>query len=119
MYRTLRGIDQVKLVIVDLDDTLWRGVIAEEGDISDETIEGWPMGLIEALQFLKKRGVLLAIISKNDEARIEGLWDRIMRGRLRLEDFVVRRINWRSKADNFGGDPRRGESARSERRLRR
>jgi len=101
MYRTVRGVDQVKLVIVDLDDTLWRGIVAEEGDISDETIEGWPMGLIEALQFLKKRGVLLGIISKNDEARIEGLWDRIMGGRLRLDDFVVHRINWRSKADNL------------------
>ena len=94
-------VDQVKLVIVDLDDTLWRGIVAEEGDISDETIEGWPMGVIEALQFLKKRGVLLGIISKNDESKIEALWDTIMRGRLGLDDFVVRRINWKSKADNL------------------
>ena len=101
MNRTVRGIDQVKLVIVDLDDTLWRGMVAEEGDISDETIEGWPMGVIEALQFLKKRGVLLGIISKNDESKIEALWDSIMRGRLGLDDFVVRRINWKSKADNL------------------
>jgi len=101
LSRTVRGIDQVKLVIVDLDDTLWRGIVAEEVDISEEIIEGWPMGVIEALQFLKKRGVLLGIISKNDESKIEALWDSIMRGRLGLDDFVVRRINWKSKADNL------------------
>ena len=101
MYRTVRGVDQVKLVIVDLDDTLWRGIVAERGDISDETIEGWPLGVIEALQFLKKRGVLLGIISKNDDSKIEELWDSIMRGRLRLDDFVVRKVNWESKADNL------------------
>ena len=101
MYRTVRGVDQVKLVIVDLDDTLWRGIVAEEEDVSEDTIEGWPMGVIEALQFLKKRGVLLGIISKNDESRIEALWDTIFRGRLRLDDFVVRKINWKAKADNL------------------
>jgi FkbH-like protein len=101
MFRTVQQADQVKLVIVDLDDTLWRGIIAEEGDRSDDTIEGWPMGIIEALQFLRKRGVLLGIISKNDESRIEALWDGIFRGRLRLDEFVVRKINWRPKAENL------------------
>ena len=101
MYRTVRGVDQVKLVIVDLDDTLWRGIVAEEDDVSEDTIEGWPMGVIEALQFMKKRGVLLGIISKNDESRIEALWDTIFRGRLRLDDFVVRKMNWKAKADNL------------------
>ena len=101
MFRTVRQSDQVKLVIVDLDDTLWRGIIAEEGDTSADTIEGWPIGVIEALQFLKKRGVLLGVISKNDESRVEAQWDGIFRGRLRLEDFVVRKINWRPKAENL------------------
>lgn len=100
MFRTLQQTDQVKLVVVDLDDTLWRGVVAEGGR-SDETIEGWPMGIIEALQFLKKRGILLGIVSKNDEATIEALWEGIFGGRLRLDDFVVRKINWRPKADNL------------------
>src|SRR6202011_3556979 len=49
----------------------------------------------------KKRGVLLGVISKNDESRIVAVWDTIFRGRLRLDDFAVRKINWRAKADNF------------------
>jgi FkbH-like protein len=100
MRRTVRQLDQVKLVAVDLDDTLWRG-IAAEGEGGDDPIEGWPLGIIEALHFLKKRGVLLAIVSKNDEARIAQLWDQIMRGRMSLDDFAVRRINWRPKAENL------------------
>jgi FkbH-like protein len=100
MLRTLRQVDPVKLVAVDLDDTLWRGVAAEGGEEKSE-VEGWPLGIIEALQFLKRRGVLLAIVSKNDEARIRQLWDEIMLGRLSLDDFAIRRINWRPKAENL------------------
>ncbi|HXA32245.1 MAG TPA: HAD-IIIC family phosphatase [Acidimicrobiales bacterium] len=101
MERTVRQVDQVKLVIVDLDDTLWRGVVAELDDVSDTTIEGWPMGVIESLQILKKRGVLLAIASRNDQATIERLWSTIFRGRIELDDFVSRKINWRQKVDNL------------------
>jgi FkbH-like protein len=98
MYRTVRSIDIVKLVIIDLDDTLWRGVAAESGT---SNIEGWPLGFIEALSFLKKRGVLLAIVSKNDESRILEIWNDILGDRLSLSDFAVCYINWSSKVDNI------------------
>jgi FkbH-like protein len=101
MYRTVRQVDQVKLVIVDLDDTLWRGVAADAPHIDQDMIEGWPIGVMEALRFLKKRGVLLAITSKNDETRITELWDRLTGGRLHIADFAVRKINWRSKTENI------------------
>lgn len=100
MYKTVRQIDQVKLVILDLDDTLWRGIVAEDGIGNPALLEGWPVGLAEALSFLKRRGILLAIVSKNDESRILGLWDEIFGGLLTLEDFAVRRINWHSKVEN-------------------
>jgi FkbH-like protein len=102
LFRTVRQIDAVKLVVVDLDDTLWRGVAAEAEEPSPDAVEGWPLGLIEALLFLKRRGVLLAIVSKNDEARVTAFWDRIMQGRLSLSDFAARRIDWAPKADNIG-----------------
>ena len=99
LYRSARQVDQVKLVVVDLDDTLWRGVVAEEAE--PRTSEGWPLGLAETLIYLKERGVLLAIASKNDEARIEGLWNDIFCGRLLLADFAVRKINWAAKVENM------------------
>ena len=99
MHRTLRRLDTVKLVVVDLDDTLWRGVAAE-GTLG--VLEGWPMGFMETLLFLKKRGLLLAIVSKNDEGFIRSNWDQIVQGLIALTDFAVYKINFRSKVENLG-----------------
>lgn len=101
MFDTLRRRDAVKMVCVDLDDTLWRGVIAELGPLVGATLEGWPLGIVEALAYLKKRGVILAIISKNSEETITGLWDHLFRGRLALSDFAIRKINWSPKVESI------------------
>ncbi len=98
MHRTLQQRDPVKLVAVDLDDTLWRGVAAE-GTLG--VLEGWPMGFIETLLILKKRGVLLAIVSKNDEPFIRANWNQIVQGQIALTDFAVQKINFRPKAENL------------------
>jgi FkbH-like protein len=98
MHRTLRRLDTVKLVVVDLDDTLWRGVAAE-GTLG--VLEGWPMGFIETLLFLKKRGLLLAIVSKNDESFIRSNWNQIVQGLIALTDFAACKINFRSKVENL------------------
>jgi FkbH-like protein len=101
MHRTLHQIDSVKLVVIDLDDTLWRGVIADNPDIGHHMLEGWPLGIVEALNYVAKRGVLLAIISKNDEDHIRAIWHDIFRNRLRLSDFCAVHINWRPKTENM------------------
>lgn len=99
--RSLRQIDSIKLVIFDLDDTLWRGVAAERDRIVSELFEGWPLGILEAATYLWKRGIMLAIVSKNDEAKAEAIWNQIYAGILSLDKFVVRKINWRPKAENI------------------
>jgi FkbH-like protein len=101
MYRTIRQADMVKLVLIDLDDTLWRGVMAEAEEGAVSVREGWPFGFVEALLFLKKRGVLLGVVSKNDEDKALAIWRRIWGNVLVPEDFAVRKINWRPKADNI------------------
>jgi len=98
MYRTVGQRDLVKLVVVDLDDTLWRGVAAD-GTLG--ILEGWPMGFMETLLLLKKRGILLAIVSKNDERFILANWDSIVQGQIALADFAVFKINFRSKVENL------------------
>jgi len=100
-YRTLLQLDQVKLIAIDLDDTLWRGVVAEEGFGAKPPKDAWPVGFAEALLNFKKRGGLLAIISKNDEAKIISLWDQIYEGFIHLDDFAIRKINWRPKTENM------------------
>lgn len=103
IYRTVQQQDQVKLVIMDLDDSLWRGVAAEGAFEQYQTavFEGWPAGVMEALMTLKQRGVLLAIASKNNETRVGELWKVMTGNRIRMEDFAARRINWQPKAQNI------------------
>ena len=93
--------DAVKLVIFDLDDTLWRGVAAETDDPGPEIIEGWPLGILEAASYLWRRGILLAIVSKNDEATARAIWKKAYRGRFPMENFAAVKINWAPKAENI------------------
>ena len=105
--------DARKCVIVDLDGVLWPGVLAETGapfawsaEVSSPfSFIGLYFGLHEALLCLKRRGILLACVSKNDEQTVRSLWtypahyprDRL----LTLDDFVTYRINWDDKAQNI------------------
>jgi len=107
------GIGRKKCVIVDLDGTLWPGVLAETGAPFAWTPEisgpyshiGLWFGLHEALLALKRRGILLACVSKNDEATVRELWtypDSYPRDRLLTpDDFVTWRVNWTDKVENI------------------
>jgi len=110
---TVMGIGRKKCVILDLDGTLWPGVLAETGSPfawSPEISGGFSFiglyfGLHEALKCLKRRGIVLACVSKNDEATVRELWkypehypvDRL----LTPDDFVSWRINWDDKVGNI------------------
>jgi FkbH-like protein len=96
MYRSVAQVDMVKMVLVDLDDTLWRGLLVETGSTD---IEGWPLGFVEALAYLKQRGMILGIVSKNTEERIIELWP--YQHVFPLSNFAVKRINWNPKPDNI------------------
>jgi predicted enzyme involved in methoxymalonyl-ACP biosynthesis len=112
LVRTVRQIDQVKLVIFDLDNTLWRGLIGDHY-VSDEGKPypyGWPEGVAEAIHHLRARGILVALCSKNDAALVEARWERAHPfGWLRLDDFVERKINWQQghqhRRDHGQGQP--------------
>ena len=102
MFRTLRQVDAVKLVIFDIDDTLWRGIGAERGDGIAGEQAGWPTGIAEAIGYLKRRGILLAIVSKNTNEVVERIWPLHWHENvLSLSDFAVRKINWEPKATNI------------------
>jgi FkbH-like protein len=110
---TALGIGRKKCIILDLDGTLWPGVLAETGSPFAWTPEisgafsyiGLYFGLHEALLCLKKRGIVLACVSKNDEATVRELWkypDNYPQDRLLTPDDVVTwRVNWNDKVDNI------------------
>jgi FkbH-like protein len=95
----------IKCVVVDLDNTLWGGIIGDDG------LEGIRLGhgdegeafvlFQQYLLELKKRGILLAVCSKNDpeNARLPFLKHPEMV--LREEDFAVFVANWEDKPGNI------------------
>lgn len=95
-----------RLVVVDLDNTLWGGVVGETGweglrlGGHDHIGEAY-VGFQNALKALSRKGVQLAIASKNDEAvaleAIDGHPEMV----LRRSDFAAWRINWQDKAQNI------------------
>jgi FkbH-like protein len=107
------GLGAKKCVIVDLDGVLWPGVLAETGspfawapDVSStNSYVGLYFGIHEALLALRQRGILLACVSKNDEATVRALWrypEHYPRHRLLTpEHFVTWRVNWADKAANI------------------
>jgi FkbH-like protein len=94
-----------KLVVLDLDDTLWGGIV---GDLGWENLRlGGHDPLGEAfvefqreLERLTRRGVLLAIASKNDEQIALEAIDKHPEMVLRREHFAGWRIDWQDKAHN-------------------
>jgi FkbH-like protein len=99
--KILRGTDRVKIIIVDLDDTLWRGIAAESQVEGWARTEGWPLGFAEALLYFKRRGGLLAICSKNDHNETVKRFEAIWGDRLQISDFVCVKINWEPKSENI------------------
>lgn len=92
---------KIKVVIFDLDGTLWRGVLADTDDIDPQRVaEGWPLGILDAASFLKKRGILLAIASKNDPDFVKKSWEKIYGKKFSLTNFSSIKVGWRSKVDS-------------------
>ena len=95
-----------KCLVLDLDNTLWGGVIGEEGP---EGIEIGPGGAAaeafldfqRAIAMLKSRGIMLAINSKNNEEDVREVFRLRSDMPLKMEDFSALRINWQNKHDNL------------------
>jgi FkbH-like protein len=104
----LRGIGggSKKLIVLDLDDTLWGGVVGDVGwegvrlGGHDHIGEAY-VDFQRALKSLTRRGVLLGIVSKNEEAvALEAITSHPEMV-LRPEDFAGWKINWQDKAQNI------------------
>jgi FkbH-like protein len=103
LHRVVLQADQVKIVIFDLDNTLWRGQIAEHYEIGREwpAFESWPLGIWEAVHYLRRRGIVVSVCSRNDENVVRERWSRAVRlPWISLDDFIAPKINWNLKSEN-------------------
>lgn len=101
LYRAPR-----KVLCTDLDNTLWGGVLGEEGPDGIVTGSAFPGNCyLEYQKYLKQlssRGILLAIVSKNNDTDVrEAFQLRAADLALNLDDFVATKINWNEKSNSI------------------
>lgn len=85
-----------KVLALDFDNVLWKGVIGEDGLDGIRPYEDFQRGIRD----LRARGVLLVGLSRNTAADVEPIWDD-PRQVLKKDDFVDLRIDWNEKAANL------------------
>ena len=100
-----RAMSSKKCLVLDLDNTLWGGILGEDGPNGIEIGPDYPGNMFANFQReilrLYDRGALLAICSKNDESDVADVFQQHPDMVLRSEHFVAKKINWRNKADNL------------------
>jgi FkbH-like protein len=94
-----------KAIAVDLDNTLWGGVIGEDGLAGIQVGPEYPGAAYQALQQalldLTARGILLAIASKNNPQEAMEALGAHPGMLLRPEHFAAMRINWKEKSESL------------------
>jgi len=95
-----------KVLVLDLDNTLWGGVVADDGlegiELGDTSPRGEAFKTFQKyIGSLKQRGVLLAVCSKNDHVKAAEVFEKHPEMVLRLEDLVSFKANWEPKSDNL------------------
>ncbi|HEX9102000.1 MAG TPA: HAD-IIIC family phosphatase [Polyangia bacterium] len=97
-WTILTGDRRIKLVVTDLDNTLWAGVVGEGAVAPNPRPHPFP-AIHETLRTLKQRGVLLASCSKNNRDDTLAFWRGIEAepGVLAVDDFALHSIDWDPK----------------------
>jgi FkbH-like protein len=95
-----------KCLVLDLDNTLWGGVIGDDGIEGITLGQGSPLGeaytaFQEYARELSRRGVILAVCSKNDEANALEPFEKHPEMVLKRGDIASFVANWSNKADNI------------------
>ncbi|MHB0936106.1 MAG: HAD-IIIC family phosphatase [Armatimonadota bacterium] len=104
-YPVLLKCPQVKCLVLDADNTLWGGIIGEDGMEGIQLGPDYPGSTYLAFQrrllALQGRGLLLALCSKNNAADVLEVLRHHPHQLLREEHFAAMRVNWEPKPGNL------------------
>ena len=94
-----------KVIAIDCDNTLWGEVVGEAGfdgiQIGSDG-HGRSFQLFQkALKRLKERGLLLAVVSRNEEQDVREVFEKHPGMVLRADDIAAWRVNWKRKSENL------------------
>lgn len=94
-----------KVLALDCDGTLWGGIIGEDGIGGIEIGQSFPGSAFREFQLVARRlqreGILLAIVSKNNAADVDEVFDNHDEMILSRSDIAAWRVNWEPKPDNL------------------
>lgn len=95
-----------KCLILDLDNTIWGGVVGDDGWENIQVGHGLGIGKAftefqEWVKKLKNRGIIVCVCSKNDEEKAKEPFEKNPEMILKLDDISVFLANWENKADNI------------------
>lgn len=102
VVRALHAVNRepYKVIVLDCDNTLWRGVVGEDGVdglvISEPYVE-----LQRAMKEASQQGLLLCLCSKNAEQDVQRVFDQRADMIITRDDIVAQRVNWRPKSANI------------------
>ena len=104
LYESVNGLI-VKCIVVDLDNTIWGGIVSEDG-IGELLLSGSGEGRAFHyfqlwLKSMKESGLMLAICSKNDHKLVFQVFKEREDMVLKWEDFSAYEINWDNKAQGI------------------
>jgi FkbH-like protein len=96
---------RAKVVVVDADNTLWGGVIGEDGINGIALGPDYPgrvyVDFQKKLLCLQQRGFILALCSKNNPEDVNEVFQNHPHQLLKHENFAAQRVNWLPKPDNI------------------
>lgn len=107
ILQLLNAINSVskKCLVLDLDNTLWGGVVGEDGlegiQLCKDGIGETFLKFQKAICAIKDKGVLLALCSKNNLEDAKAVFDKHPFSQLTWDDFVATQVNWESKDQNI------------------
>ena len=94
-----------KVLAVDLDNTIWGGVVGEDGVQDLQINDDYPGSIYLQIQrlilSLKHTGVIIVAISKNNLSDVELAFEHHKNMPINLEDFTSIRANWKEKHENL------------------
>jgi len=94
-----------KCLVLDCDNTLWGGIVGEDGVGGVQIGDDYPGSVFKAVQrqvrALKESGIFITLNSKNNEDEALAVFDRRSEMALKKDDVIISKVNWQPKSENL------------------
>lgn len=95
-----------KALILDCDNTLWKGILGEDGienlEYTSETPDGTVFEEIQSMVMeLSKRGVIIGLCSKNNLDDVNDFFRNNKKLSLKTQNITIKKVNWKDKVSNL------------------